>query len=246
MPARWYARHGHRWFDRLLLLLLLPPAIPLMIAIACANAVVFRSLRQVFYLQPRIGHRGRPFQIFKFRTMKEVGTSAMGSWSNGTDHLRVTRFGRFLRNTHLDELPQIFNILRGEMSFIGPRPEMVEVEIWASEHVPGFSERLAVRPGVAGFAQITQGYTGRSVAAYNEKLAINRDYIQRLSLGLDLSIFFRTIVWMLRGKGWEWNQVSAVLEPVDAQDIVLASEPKPADQAVGDTHRVAVRVSAGR
>ena len=192
----------------MLLLLLLPPALPLMLCIAAMNLCVFGDPRQIFFLQPRIGWKGRPFQIFKFRTMKESSGSAIGSWSSGADHLRVTRFGRFLRNTHLDELPQLFNILLGEMSFIGPRPEMVEIEAWASVEVPGFSERLAIRPGVAGLAQITQGYTGRDVDAYAQKLEINQHYLEHMSFGLDVRIVLRTIVWMIRGKGWDWNHAS--------------------------------------
>ena len=206
VPRSWYARHGHRWLDRLLLLLLLPPALPLMALIALANLLVFGDPRRILFCQPRIGWRGRPFQILKFRTMKEAGASAMGSWSNGSDHLRVTRLGRFLRNTHLDELPQLFNILFGDMSFIGPRPEMVEIEDWATAEIPEFGQRLAIRPGVAGLAQITQGYTGRDVEAYREKLAINQRYLHEMSLALDLEIVLRTIVWMVRGKGWSWNR----------------------------------------
>jgi len=204
-PPGWYARKGHRWLDWLLLVLLLPLAMPLMVLIAVGNALVFRDPRRVFFSQPRVGWRGQPFTMLKFRTMDEA-PCAMGSWSNGIDHLRVTRFGRFLRNTHLDELPQLFNILKGDMSFIGPRPEMMEVEQWAVEHIPGFGERLATRPGVTGLAQITQGYTGRDLDAYAEKLLINRVYMRDMSLALDLSIVLRTFVWMVRGKGWSWSQ----------------------------------------
>jgi len=207
LPNSWYARRGHRWLDRLLLCLLLPPALPLMALISLINLAAFREVRRIFFVQPRIGWRGQPFQMFKFRTMAQPRSSEMGSWESGEDVLRVTTFGRFLRNTHLDELPQLFNILRGEMSFIGPRPEMVEVEDWALESIPRFSERLAIRPGVAGLAQVTQGYTGRDTKAYARKLAINLEYIERMSLAFDLEIVLRTIVWMLRGKGWEWKPV---------------------------------------
>jgi lipopolysaccharide/colanic/teichoic acid biosynthesis glycosyltransferase len=97
-------------------------------------------------------------------------------------------------------------VLRGEMSFIGPRPEMLEVEQWASEHVPNFVQRLAIKPGITGLAQVTQGYTGRDVGAYAKKLAINLAYIERMSLRFDLEILARTGLWMLRGKGWDWQK----------------------------------------
>jgi len=204
--------------DWLLLVLLLPPAVPLMVLIAVGNTLAFRDPRRVFFSQPRAGWRGQPFTMLKFRTMDEA-PCAMGSWSNGIDHLRVTRFGRFLRNTHLDELPQLFNILAGDMSFIGPRPEMMEIEQWAGEHIPGFSERLAIRPGVAGLAQVTQGYTGQDLEAYAEKLEINRAYMRDMSLALDLSIVLRTIVWMVRGKGWSWSRGRVARMPADETDL---------------------------
>lgn len=223
VPHRWYNRQGHRWLDRGLLLLLLPPALPLMVLIAATNLCAFRDPRQVFFLQPRIGWRGRPFRIFKFRTMKVAASCDVGSWADGSDRLRVTRLGKLLRNTHLDELPQIFNILMGDMSFIGPRPEMVEIERWAEAEVPGFGERLALRPGVAGLAQITQGYTNCDVDAYREKLSINRRYAREMCLALDLSIILRTIVWMLRGKGWSWNHAGASGSGREAQPTLRES-----------------------
>lgn len=213
LPSTWYARWGHRCLDGLLLATLLPFALPLMLLVACGNLLVFGDPRQIFFLQPRIGWRGKKFCIVKFRTMKSTSSSALGSWSSGEDHLRVTAFGKFLRNAHLDELPQLFNILSGDMSFIGPRPEMVEIEEWASTEIPGFSHRLAIRPGLAGLAQITQGYTGHDVQAYAEKLAINMNYMRSMSLGFDLRIVLGTAIWMVRGKGWDWNQPAANAEP---------------------------------
>lgn len=201
-PRRAYARLGRPLLQLTLLALILPVAGPLCILIAAVNWACFRDLRKIFYMQPRVGYRRRAFQIYKFRTMRETGDSAHDSWSAGAEHLRVTAFGRFLRSTHLDELPQLLNIARGEMNIIGPRPEMVEIEDWASAHVVGFSTRLAVKPGITGWAQITQGYTGRSVEAYALKLAINDRYRREVSLAVDLAIIGRTIVWMLRGKGW--------------------------------------------
>jgi lipopolysaccharide/colanic/teichoic acid biosynthesis glycosyltransferase len=121
----------------------------------------------------------------------------------GKDAARVTRFGRFLRNTHLDELPQLWNVLRGDMSLIGPRPEMLATERWAAERCPGFVERLCLKPGLTGFAQITQGYTDLGdESAYRAKLALNRRYRAELSLTTDCAILGRTVAWMLRARGW--------------------------------------------
>lgn len=208
-PRGPYARVGRPLLDLVLLALSLPLALALGAPIALANAILFRSPRKVFFTQPRVGHRGRVFRIVKFRTMAEAPEGSGGSWSSwaaGRDRLRVTRFGRFLRNTHLDELPQLLNVLRGEMRFIGPRPEMVEVEAWAEREVPGFGERLAIRPGITGYAQITQGYTSRDAGAYALKLEHNRRYLRRMGLAADLAILARTAVWILRGRGWRWNQ----------------------------------------
>jgi len=176
------------------LALLLPALLP-MLAIVLVNLAVQRDPRRVFFTQPRVGYRGRLFVLYKFRTMRDHA---------GDDHARVTAFGRLLRNTHLDELPQLLNVLLGDMCLIGPRPEMVSTERWAAHHLPEFSERLALRPGLTGYAQITQGYTdGGDEHAYREKLALNRAYRERLSFGLDCAILARTVLWMMRGRGWQ-------------------------------------------
>ena len=155
-PDSAYARVGHRLLDVLLLVVCLPVAIVPAVVIGLINAVTTRSWKRVFYVQQRVGLHGKIFDIYKFRTMRDVKESALSSWSSGRDQERVTTFGRFLRSSHLDELPQLINVLKGDMSFIGPRPEMVEIEEWACSVVPGFLKRLSVRPGITGFAQITQ------------------------------------------------------------------------------------------
>ena len=204
-PRGGYADVVRPVLDELLLALVIVPALALGLPIAVANMIAFRSWRRVLFVQPRVGHRGRIFKLVKFRTMSEPAGSSFDSWSAG-DGARVTRLGRFLRSSHLDELPQLLNVLRGEMSFIGPRPEMVEVEEWACANVPGFLERMAIKPGITGLAQVTQGYTPRDVEAYRRKLAVNRAYLRRYGLRTDLAILVRTAVWMARGRGWKWNR----------------------------------------
>jgi lipopolysaccharide/colanic/teichoic acid biosynthesis glycosyltransferase len=193
-PQGLYARRLRRPFLLAVTLGLLPLAISLALPIALVNACVQRGWRRVFFSQVRSGHRGRPFVLLKFRTMRD---------RPGDDRARVTALGRFLRNTHLDELPQLWNVLRGDMSLIGPRPEMLATERWAAERLAEFSERLALRPGLTGLAQVTQGYTDHGdERAYGEKLRLNRRYREELSFGLDLAILLRTALWMLRGRGW--------------------------------------------
>jgi lipopolysaccharide/colanic/teichoic acid biosynthesis glycosyltransferase len=229
--ARRYVRYGKPLFDLALLLVAGPPALLVAAPIALLNACVFRSLRRVLFLQQRVGRAGRVYTLVKFRTMREARGGAFESWQSGSEQLRVTRFGRWLRNTHLDELPQVWNVVRGEMSFIGPRPEMVEIEAWAEAHVPGFGRRLALKPGLTGLAQITQGYAGQDVAAYAEKLRINEQYLQRVSLRTDLGILVRTVAWMLRGRGWQWKrQGSAVARPASTPEHVLVPAPRRASE----------------
>lgn len=189
-----------------MMLLALPLALAVMLPIALINWAVMGDWRRIFFTQERVGQYGRVFRIYKFRTMRPVTAGGdFASWQQG-DQNRVTRLGRFLRSTHLDEVPQILNILRGDMDFIGPRPEMVEIHNWACDVVPGFERRLALRPGITGLAQITQGYAGQCPEAYADKLAADDEYRERLSFGLDVSIVARTLVWMLRGRGWSWNK----------------------------------------
>lgn len=204
-PTGIYARFGRRALDVITALALAPLAALPAAGVVLVNLCIFRDPRKVFFTQERVGYRGEVFRMYKFRTMRDTRRGALDSWSSGTDRLRVTRFGRFLRNAHLDELPQLVNILRGEMGIIGPRPEMVEIEAWAAREVPGFTRRLRIRPGVTGWAQITQGYTGRCAEAYAAKLAANEAVTCRPSLRRDVEILARTALWMLRGKGWEWK-----------------------------------------
>lgn len=216
-PRSSYARVGRPLVHAALLVVTLVPIVVIGALVGLVNLAYFRDPRAVFFVQPRVGRRGRVFQLYKFRTMRDAKEGAHASWASGGDAARVTRFGRFLRNSHLDELPQILNILRGEMCFIGPRPEMVEVERWAEENLPGFGARLVLTPGITGYAQITQGYTGKEIDAYARKLELNELYRAELSLRTDLAILARTAVWMLRGRGWQWRSARAASAPTTSE-----------------------------
>jgi lipopolysaccharide/colanic/teichoic acid biosynthesis glycosyltransferase len=150
----------------------------------------------VIFRQRRTGENGRPFELLKFRTMREDAEKGTGAvWAKVNDP-RVTRIGGFLRSTRLDELPQLWNVLRGDMFFVGPRPERPEfVEILRKE-IPHYDQRHRVKPGITGWAQINYRY-GASVDDAAEKLHYDLYYIQNLSLLLDLDIIIGTIRVML-------------------------------------------------
>jgi len=151
----------------------------------------------VFYQQTRMGFRARPFMIYKFRTMTIDAEKNGPQWASRAD-ARVTLVGRILRRTRLDELPQFWNILRGEMSFIGPRPERVEFSREIEREVPFFRLRTLVKPGLTGWAQVNFPY-GASVADARRKLSYDLYYIKHASVFLDLVIVLRTFIAMIKG-----------------------------------------------
>ena len=130
---------------------------PLLLGLALA--VYVTSGRPILYRQERLGYRGKKFPLFKFRTMSTTAESSGPRWASEDDP-RVTRLGRWLRKTRLDELPQLLNVLRGELCFVGPRPEREEFYHLLSEKIPLFAMRLLVRPGITGWAQVKNGYAG--------------------------------------------------------------------------------------
>ena len=175
----------------LLLLIVLAPAIALTALLVRAT-----SRGPAFYTQTRVGRNGRLFTIFKIRTMIDNCESLTGPrWSIPGDP-RITPIGHFLRRTHLDELPQLINVLRGDMSLIGPRPERPEFTTKLERALPAYPERLRVRPGVTGLAQVhLPGDT--SLASVRTKLAYDLFYIQQLSPGLEARILFCTLLRVL-------------------------------------------------
>jgi lipopolysaccharide/colanic/teichoic acid biosynthesis glycosyltransferase len=164
-------------------------------------AIVIRATSKgpVFYTQTRVGKDGRPFGIFKFRTMILDAEASTGPvWAQENDP-RVTRFGRFLRNSHLDEVPQLLNVLRGEMSIVGPRPERPVFVGKFRDQIPSYGERLRVKPGITGLAQVCHKYD-ETVKDVRRKLAYDLLYIQKMCLMVDVAIVFLTMR-RLSGKG---------------------------------------------
>jgi len=193
MRYRWYPPCKAA-FDRLLALVLLVPAAPVLLLSALVIKLTSRG--PSFYTQTRVGLGGRPFTIYKLRTMIHKAESLTGPrWSVPGDP-RVTRFGTFLRVTHLDELPQLLNVLRGDMSLIGPRPERPEFVPELEKDLPGYRKRLSVRPGVTGLAQV-QLPADSDVNSVRRKLAYDLYYIQRLSPWLDLRLMICTFFYAL-------------------------------------------------
>lgn len=158
-----------------------------------------------FFIQERIGFRGESFRMIKFRTMREReratdGEAAREDAMTRSDDDRITRLGAFLRKTRIDELPQIFNILKGEMSFIGPRPEARSLSEWYEEELPFYSYRHIVRPGITGWAQVNQGHV-TDVSDVLGKLRFDFYYIKNISLWLDLLVALKTIRVIVTGIG---------------------------------------------
>ncbi len=170
-------------------------AAPLLLA--CAVLIWIESRGPVFYSQVRVGHYGRPFKIWKLRSMRSDAEKAGPRWAQKQD-CRVTRFGRFLRLTRLDELPQFYNVLRGEMSFVGPRPERLEFVEQLAQKLPFYHQRHLVRPGITGWAQMNYPYGANAEDALN-KLRYDLYYVKHASPLLDLQIILRTIGAVMKG-----------------------------------------------
>lgn len=176
-----------RAFDILFaLVFLLLLAVPMLII---AVVVKLTSKGPVLYYQARLGLNGKTFNIVKFRTMRQDAEADGLRWSQGDDDPRITPVGRILRKTHLDELPQMWCILVGNMSVVGPRPERPEYYDQFEQYIHGFRERLKVKPGLTGLAQVRGGYFLKP----EEKVLYDVEYIKTRSARLDLRIVFETI-----------------------------------------------------
>jgi exopolysaccharide biosynthesis polyprenyl glycosylphosphotransferase len=176
----------------LLCCLPLIPFIALAIKVSSPGPVLFR--------QQRVGRGGSLFTVYKFRTMRqdaEAGTGAV--WATKGDP-RITRIGSFLRKSRLDEIPQLWNVLKGDMGFVGPRPERQEFVMWLEQKIPYYELRHIIRPGVTGWAQVRYQY-GASLEESKQKLQYDLYYIKHMSLALDLFILFETVKTILLRRG---------------------------------------------
>jgi exopolysaccharide biosynthesis polyprenyl glycosylphosphotransferase len=193
-----YSRIVKRTFDVIVASVALVLLLPVLAAVAAA--VRFSSRGPVFFRQLRLGEGGKTFSICKFRTMVD-GAEAPGAavWA-AVDDARVTGVGRMLRRTRLDELPQLWNVLQGDMSIVGPRPERPEFLELLRETVPFWTRRHLVKPGITGWAQVCHGYTADAMATA-DKLAYDLYYLKYRSLLFDIAIALRTVRIVLTGFG---------------------------------------------
>jgi lipopolysaccharide/colanic/teichoic acid biosynthesis glycosyltransferase len=230
----------HRWYlscksiaDSLLAALLIVPAVPLVLLAALLVRLTSRG--PAFYTQTRVGEDGRLFTIWKIRSMIHNCESLTGPrWSIPGDP-RVTRIGAFLRASHLDELPQLLNVLRGEMSLIGPRPERPEFVPELERELPGYWQRLTVRPGVTGLAQV-QLPPDTDLTSVRRKLAHDLFYIRHLSPWLDVRLLLCTAAYAL---GVPFGIVGKLLGIPDGVTVEKAM-----DDVLGDMPTPRVRRSA--
>ena len=184
------------FYDFILAVLILLITLPFWLLIALI--IKMESRGPVFIIMPRLGQDNKIFNLIKFRTMKEEGNDRSPTIANDP---RITKFGSFLRKTRLDEVPQMINVIRGEMSFVGPRPERPELALELEKQIPFYRERLLVKPGLTGSDQISGEYHSPIREDSLKKLQYDLFYIKNRSLYLDISIILKTIATVLSRKG---------------------------------------------
>jgi lipopolysaccharide/colanic/teichoic acid biosynthesis glycosyltransferase len=194
-PSRFYMAIK-RVIDTLGVFVLLPILAPILIITAIA--IRLESKGNAIFIQERVGFNNKLFKIYKFRSMR-TDMKGTAFTSEGEDP-RITRVGKIIRKYRIDELPQVLNILKGEMSFIGPRPESKDLAYWYEQDVPFFSYRHIVRPGISGWAQVKQGYAAE-IDGMKEKLEYDLYYIKYFSFHLDILVTIKTIKTILTGFG---------------------------------------------
>lgn len=232
-----WSRSLKRIFDFVISLIAFVVFLPV-IAI-CAIAVRVSSRGPAFFCQQRLGHRGRVFTLIKLRTMVADAERETGPVWSGADDPRVTKLGRFLRDTHFDELPQLLNVLKGDMSLVGPRPERPEIAVGIEQRIPLFSQRLDVLPGVTGLAQARLP-PDCDEAGLQRKLAHDLFYIKYGSLGMDFSILLATAMQfvssIVRGISSLWSlptrqrvelEFLPLINPDAAHDTFLSNGAEP-------------------
>jgi sugar transferase (PEP-CTERM system associated) len=179
----------------LVALLLALPLVPFV-----ALGILVDSPGPLFYAQRRVGRSGKTFYCFKFRTMRKDAEADTGPTWAGDDDPRITRVGKFLRKSRLDEIPQLWCVLKGDMAFVGPRPERPEFVEWLTKEIPYYGVRHMVRPGITGWAQVRYKY-GNTVEDAKEKLQYDLFYIKNASIALDVLIMLQTIKIVTLGRG---------------------------------------------
>lgn len=190
-----YLRFGKRVCDLVIGIVALP--FVLLIIAVLAPIIHFEDKGPVFYNAPRVGKDGRDFKMYKLRSMRVNAPDLVmedGSTYNGADDPRMTRIGAFMRRTSLDEIPQFFNVLKGDMSVVGPRPDLRrETELYEGDE----GEKLTVKPGITGYAAVY----GRNSLPWHDRLALDVYYVRNVTFGLDVKVFFRTFSTVFKQEG---------------------------------------------
>jgi lipopolysaccharide/colanic/teichoic acid biosynthesis glycosyltransferase len=170
------------------------------ILLLAAIAIVLESGFPVLFRQERVGQHGRTFTLLKLRTMRQDAEKNGAVWASAGGDPRVTRIGKLLRTSRIDEFPQLVNVLRGDMSFVGPRPERPVFVEELQAHIPYYGERHSVKPGITGWAQVRHGYTS-TIEESEAKLRYDLYYIKNMSFWLDLQILLDTFKVIAFGRG---------------------------------------------
>ena len=195
-----FRRIGKRVFDLLATTALLPIALPFALLVSLAIFIESGGRGGVIYSQVRVKRDGKPFNIYKFRSMvTNAEKDGVAQWASKND-ARITRVGKIIRKGRLDEIPQLYNVLIGDMSFVGPRPERPEFVKELSERIPYYDVRHCVKPGITGWAQLCYPY-GASEHDARQKLQFDLYYVKNHSLFLDFMICLTTVEVVLFGKG---------------------------------------------
>lgn len=229
-PAASLPRHSAQ---RVLDLLVAIPAamVALPIVVGAGVLVKLTSRGPIFYTQQRAGRGGRPFRIVKIRTMKHNCEAESGAcWSTSGDP-RITPLGRILRKLHLDELPQLWNVLAGQMSMVGPRPERPEILDDLEASIPGIHDRLLVRPGVTGLAQIQQP-PDATADCFRRKLAYDRHYIRSRGLATDAKILAGTAIYLIGFRYASVRRLAGLSVPMMPDEIVTYRDAPARDSAL--------------
>ena len=188
-------------FKRVMDILLIVATLPITIPVVILTAIIIKleSKGPVFFWQQRVGTYGKAFNMLKFRSMT-TDSEKEGSQFASNGDARVTRVGRIIRKMRIDEIPQLFNVLRGEMSVIGPRPEQVKFVEKFNRTIPNYADRHVVAPGITGLAQTVQGYVDDENGTIM-KLKYDLEYINNLSFVMDMKIVYKTIYTIITGFG---------------------------------------------
>lgn len=221
------------WLDRLAAAIMLVPAIPLIALLVMAIRLTSRG--PGIYSQTRVGKGGRIFTMYKLRSMRvdaEAGTGAV--WAGLSADSRVTRLGYWLRRLHLDELPQLFNVVKGEMSLVGPRPERPEFVKVLADQIDGYLDRLKVMPGITGLAQINLP-ADTDLNSVRRKLVLDREYIDTAGILLDARIIFCTLFRTIGLRNGRAVQLMGLKRSVDDSSFA------PSESSLTATHCTTLR-----